>query len=458
MSEDGTVFIAGFDGLFKSTDGGRVWRELSTLSANIIVGLDLSPDYQNDSTVAITTYLGGAYISQDAGATWQTINRGLHKDKGLKRIAKTILQDGYVARLFGIEFSPNYSQDQTIFAPSWTDFLKSTDRGKQWQKIPLTNKPGVLNRPTKYAIATSPNFAVDQTIYLGSMQGTGKDFMLKSTDGGLNFSQVGSINGQAIVYLAISPDFAADRTLYAGVKDGVYKTVDGGKTWQSASNGIPAMPEESRLAISPNYKLDRTVFAGTASGLFVTRDGGNSWGNLAGTNGYVDAVAISPNYQSDRTVIVSFRGKGLFKSVNGGTSFTQVGEDLLNSNYSLANMYGFWPPTTAIKFSPAYSRDRTIYGVSETNLFKSTDAGNTWANLPLPKPQSTSLKQLITYYYFRLTVTPLTKFLVAAIVGLLSYLILQRLRLDKKLSLRKMLITTSGAFTAFLVTFFLFSF
>ncbi|HEY9771474.1 MAG TPA: YCF48-related protein [Coleofasciculaceae cyanobacterium] len=461
-SQDRTVFMASFDGLFKSTDGGRVWQELNTLSSNIIVGLDVSPDYQNDSTVAITTYLGGAYISHDRGVTWMTINQGLAKDNWLKRTSKQILQDGYVGRLFGIEFSPNYRQDKTIFSPSWTYFLRSTNTGQDWQKIPLTsNKSSPLNRPTKYSIAVSPNFASDGTIYLGSMQGTGQDFMLKSTDGGLSFSQIGSINGQSIVYLAISPDFATDKTLYAGVHDGVYKTVDGGKTWQPTGNDIPSMPEESKLTISPNYKLDRTVFAGTAAGLFVTRDEGKSWRKLAVNadteRSYVDAVAISPNYQSDRTLIVSFRGKGLFKSVDGGTTFAQVGENLLNRNHSLANMYGFWPPTMPIKFSPAYSSDRTIYGVAETNLFKSTDGGNTWANLSLPTPQGTSLKQLITYYYLRLTVAPITKFLVAAIVALASYLILGRLRLDKTLSVRKMLITASGAFTAFMVVFMLFS-
>ncbi|MDJ0687952.1 MAG: hypothetical protein QNJ41_05550 [Xenococcaceae cyanobacterium MO_188.B32] len=44
------------------------------------------------------------------------------------------------------------------------------------------------------------------------MQGTGKDAILKSTDGGLNFAVVGNVNSQPVVYLAISPDFAADNT------------------------------------------------------------------------------------------------------------------------------------------------------------------------------------------------------------------------------------------------------
>ena len=293
------------------------------------------------------------------------------------------------------------------------------------------------------------------------MQGTGKDVILRSTDGGLNFSVVGNINSQPVVYLAISPDFAADKTLYAGVKDGIYKTVDGGYTWQPVSNGVPPMQEESKLAISPSYKVDQTVFAGTTAGLFVTRDGGKSWSKLAGTadgdDGYVEAVAISPNYQNDQTLIMSVRGRGLFKSVNGGTTFTRVGDDLLNKNHSLANMYGFWPPTLAIKFSPAYSLDQTIYGVAETNLFKSIDGGNTWVNLPIPTPQGTSLMNLLTYHYFRLTVSPIYRFLAAAIVALSSYLVLGSLRLEKKLPLRKIPIKASGTFAVFIVVFILFS-
>lgn len=452
-SQDGTVFAAGFDGLFKSTDGGRVWREVDTLSSYIIVGFDLSPDYQQDSTVAVTTYLGGAYISHDGGASWKTINRGLYKDGWLKRTVKQILQDNYVARLFGIAFSPNYSQDRTIFAPSWTEFLKSTNRGRQWQKIPLTN------RPTKYAIAVSPNFAEDKTIYLGSMQGTGEDGILKSTDGGLNFSKVGEIEGQPVVYLEISPNFTEDKTLYAGVKDGIYQTVDGGSTWQLVSNGLPELQRESTLAISPNYQGDRTVFAGTSAGLFVTRDGGNSWDKLseiAGETGYIESVAVSPDYERDRTLIISVRGRGLFKSVDGGTTFMSVGSNLLARNRSLGNMYGFWPPTTGIKFSPAYDRDRTIYGVSETKLFKSTDGGHTWANMPIPTPQGTSLIQLITYNYLRLSVAPITKFLVAALVALASYFALERLRWSR-LRWRNIFIKTGGAFTAFMLVFILFS-
>ena len=76
FSKDKTIFLAAFDGLFKSTDGGQVWKKIDTLSANIIVGLAISPSYSSDSTVAIATYLGGAYSSDDQGTTWSAIVNG----------------------------------------------------------------------------------------------------------------------------------------------------------------------------------------------------------------------------------------------------------------------------------------------------------------------------------------------------------------------------------------------
>ena len=456
FGRDRTLFLAGFDGLFKSTNRGQVWREVSTLSPNIIVGFDLSPNYRQDSTVAVTTYLAGAYLSHDGGATWNSINRGLAQDPWWKRTAKQILQEGYIARLFDITFSPNYSQDGTIFSPSWTYFLKSSDRGRQWQKFPLSKELG-LNRATKYSIAVSPNYASDKTIYLGSMRGTGEDYVLKSSDAGQNFSVVGNVGGQAITYLAISPNFAADKTLYAGVKDGVYRTVDGGQTWQS-SQGIPTMQQGSIIAISPNYSTDRTVYAGTDAGLYLTQDSGTSWQKLAADTvgeGYVEALAISPNFERDRTVIVSVRGKGLFKTVDSGTTFTAVG-NLLARNYSLANTYGFWPPTVALKFSPAFSRDRTIYGVADTKLFGSTDGGETWTERVIPIAANASLMQSSSYFYHRVTASAIAKFLVAAAVALLSYLILGRWKFAR-FPLRKVLIKASGAFTAFTITLMLFS-
>ena len=75
------LFVAGYDGLFRSDDRAGHWREIQTL-AEYIVGLAISPDYRNDGTVVATTYLKGAYLSSDRGMTWKGRHVGLGTSEG----------------------------------------------------------------------------------------------------------------------------------------------------------------------------------------------------------------------------------------------------------------------------------------------------------------------------------------------------------------------------------------
>ena len=402
FKKDRTIFLGGFDGLFKSTDGGKVWTQMETLSAKSVNDLALSPEYHNDSTLAISTYNGGIYITTDKGTSWEVINRGLNE-----------------LHLWDIVFSPNFGSDNTVFTISNFGIYKSTNKGEEWEinrlgdhyygirsnikrlyyklylkkmfGIPRALKPKI---PFPTVIAISPDFASDGTMFLGTRyQG-----ILKSTDGGKNWNNIWDLNWSRtrnrvvgwIASLVISPNFSFDRTLYAEVYGvGIYKTVDGGETWQSVNKGlstfgVTAFPKGYRLdpysmflAISPNYGIDKTVFAGTPVGLFKTLDGGNKWQQLEGSaydgDCYVSAIAISPNYQKDKTVIISCRGKGLFRTIDGGATFAEIGHDLLDNNYTAGK----------IRFSPAYHIDNTVYGAGE-ELFLSIDGGDSWKVIKRP--------------------------------------------------------------------------
>ena len=63
------LYEAGFDGLFHSWTAARTWKESQTL-VDFITGLDVSPEYANDRTVAAATYVKGVYLSTDAGRRW----------------------------------------------------------------------------------------------------------------------------------------------------------------------------------------------------------------------------------------------------------------------------------------------------------------------------------------------------------------------------------------------------
>ncbi len=403
FSADGEIFLGGFDGLFKSTNGGDCWMQLETRPLKIIKGLGVSPANNNNYTIAITTYGGGAYISEDEGATWLIGNMGL----------KT-------TRLSDVAFSPDYHLDDNVFSASIRSFLKSNNDGGSWANVRLHDRIKVkflneknyiagilskfvgeswairihdklLGKPEMKAIwptfiAVSPVFASDNTIYFG----TRNHGIFKSSDAGETFSQIwdegkGKGEGKKITSLIISPDFLFDRTLYASVRnEGVYKTTDGGDTWQLKNNGLLFKKDikllikpDYKLSISPDYKKDNTVFVGIGSGLFKTSNGGENWEDLGISDccgsGNIMNVATSPDYGNDNTVIVSIKGKGLFKSEDDELTWIDIGTGLIN-NYV----------PHLIEFSPLYSTDNTIYVATEEEFFKSKNNGNTWEVIKRP--------------------------------------------------------------------------
>jgi photosystem II stability/assembly factor-like uncharacterized protein len=445
---DRTIFLAGFNGLFKSTDGGQKWREIDTLSRTI-VGLAVSPDYQQDSTVAVVTYLGEAYLSHDKGTTWKPLNQGLE----LPRFTNNF-QEPYQdpRRFFDIAFSPNYRSDKTIFTTLlWNKFLVYTDQNQRWQIVSMKQTARSLT------IAVSPNFATDNTVYLLSQAG----IIFKSSDRGEHFTKIGKITRQKnndSPFLVISPNFATDKTLYASGSQGVYQTVDGGKTWQCVTENIPLMERSNlKLAISPNYKLDRTLLVSSDRGLFSTQDGGKNWVQAAGVGDrYLEGIAISPNYKSDRTFWVSARGEGLLKTEDNGNTFNQIGD----KGISLSLVNNFEGSSLPIDISPAYKSDRTIFGFgsSATEIFRSFDGGNNWETLKIPRAEVFKLYEkreygLLTYLKLALSVYSnlLLKLIAALVVALFSYFVLKYLNLHKKLPFTKLQIETVGSFLIFAI-------
>ena len=399
FGKDGTVFLGGFDGLFRSTDRGRHWIQMETLPVSLIKGLALSPEDRYSLSIAITTYGGGAYTTDDQGAKWNIHSRGLE-----------------TTRLSDVVFSPVYHSDSTLFSASRGYLLRSTDRGHTWVKTELDYtkdwttswrrrissvlkrvgmsflSPQVLTelereKPFATVLALSPDFASDNVVYFG----TRYHGIFRSVDGGLSTSIIWDAMGRTITSLEISPGFASDRTLFASIRGtGVFKTVDGGSTWHPVNDGLTLaemwlsptaydiVKEDIHLVISPDYPVDATVFAASSEGLFKTTDGGNGWQKLEGlTRGesdYIMTIAVSPNYADDRTLIASVKGIGLFKTGDGGETFVQVGPDLIDSNHSIEYM----------AFSAAYASDNTVCAASDEDLFISTDGGNTWQAISRP--------------------------------------------------------------------------
>jgi photosystem II stability/assembly factor-like uncharacterized protein len=400
FENDGVMFLNGFDSLFKSVDRGITWRALETFSAKIILDFDISPAYRDDSQIAFVTYAGAAYtLDTSYGYSYNIGNYG---------------KIGYVAiRRPVIKFSPNYVFDKSIFSASNDVFLKSDNGGKSWKKYRLFNIPGLPQFLEKYfnkaeyykrqylatMIVPSPDIAADNTLYIA----TRKQGLFRSTNNGETFKEIFPNNKHVTKAMAISPNFAIDNVLYIGITGDkkIYKTTDRGDTWQSANKTGIIKKNVNCIAISPDFSEDNTVFVGTSQGLFKSSDAGESWDklNVNAFNGYnhIEAIAISPNFNNDRELIVGIRGAGICKSQDAGVNFRQIGASLIENNYTLSIYYGFPERPLPIKYSPYYRMDQTIFGISGDELFVSKNGGENWKIIPRPIRYEDFRRDVITY-------------------------------------------------------------
>jgi len=174
-------------------------------------------------------------------------------------------------------------------------------------------------------------------------------------------------DGGDIYLLAVDPKTPG--TVYAAAQvAGLFKSTNGGASWSAVNTQVAA------LAIDP--QTPGTLFAGTSGGIFKSADGGASWSavNVGLTSLSVRTLAINP--QNPNMVYAGSDKARIFKSVDAGARWSAVNSGL--PTYA----YGPYLPVNSLTIDPG--NPSTVYAVSGSDVFKSTDAGDNWAKLPLP--------------------------------------------------------------------------
>ena len=278
-------------------------------------------------------------------------------------------------------------------AASSGNVWKTTNAGTTW--TPIFDNYGSYSIG---AIALDPNDPL--TLWVGTGENNGQrsvgygDGVYKSVDGGLSFTNMGLETSRHIGMIAIHPDDS--RTVYvaaqgplwaAGGERGLYRTTDGGETWElvleidehTGVNEVYFDPRNPGVMYATSWQRRRhqwtMIDGGPGSGIHKSTDGGNTWREInrglpGGDKGKI-GMAISPIDPDVLYAIVeSSMGRGgTFRSVNMGESWSRT------SNYqSGAAMYYHELYADPHRFDRIYSLD--------TFLEMSDDGGNNWGRLP----------------------------------------------------------------------------
>jgi photosystem II stability/assembly factor-like uncharacterized protein len=204
-----TVYAATTVGVFRSTDGGRLWEERMTgmKEVHIVFTLAMDPT-RPDVFFAGTT--GGAYRSLDGTATWHKINNGL--------VPPEILDASLALGVSAIAIAPR--APDTVYAGTNNGLFKSVNRGDAWTRIGQSLGDQYIS-----SLVIDP---VDSAVlYAGGRAG-----VHKSTDGGQSWQAMNAgLETLNIRTIMMSPLNRA--TLYLGTNgSGLYRTKDEAKSWE----------------------------------------------------------------------------------------------------------------------------------------------------------------------------------------------------------------------------------
>jgi photosystem II stability/assembly factor-like uncharacterized protein len=208
-----------------------------------------------------------------------------------------------------------------------------------------------------HAYAFSPDFEADRTLFAGTWGG-----LFKSTDGGESWQRITRVYfgpPGSITAVAVAPDYTdSGHVLAGGGWGGLFLSQDGGLNW-TANYSVTA---QAAVAYSPDFGSAGIAFAGGSNGLYKTADGGTNWTEVLTRP--LAALAVSPRFGADGRLFAG--GDGLYVSTDGGMSWisTTVGADSSH--------------VKALAVSPAFADDRTLFAGTTSGLYRSGDGGASW--------------------------------------------------------------------------------
>ena len=328
---------------------------------------------------AVALLLAAALVARAEHYDPKLFNALEWRSVGPNRGGRSITSAGSAAR-------PNEYYFGAVGGGLW----KTTDGGATWK--PATD--GQLKSSSVGAVAVSESNP--DVVYIGMgetelrgniMQGDG---VYKSIDAGKTWKHIGLGDTQAIARVRVDPSnpdivyvAALGHPYGANVERGVFRTRDGGKTWQkvlykddhAGAVDLSLDPHDSRViyaAIWDAYRTSWTLSSGgPRSGFYKSTDGGDHWTEITRNSGLpqgiIGKIGVAVSADSNRVyAMVEAEDGGLFRSEDAGAHWARINEDR-----RIRQRAFYYSRITA---DP---KDKDVIYMMNTGLYKSTDGGKT---------------------------------------------------------------------------------
>ncbi len=425
LSDTNISYVTTENGVYRTKDGGQEWRKTSDIPADVpsLADFKLAIHPQDAQTIfAGTSDPFSFYVSNDGGFTWWSRRlSGLPQDK----------QD---LLLNGIWVNSNQSpaiyllleQDNFLSGlESTTQLYKSTNEGDSWQKLAIpesTSIQGVMLHPNsndtlyvwdtnnlykslnagsswmtfKLPDTSSDSSATALTLIPNSnslyFAANHQFFKGNEIESRLEWQQV--VDNQPFLHqLVVNPSdvkqiYAAGVTdeSYFDTGDGIYKSPDGGYTWESANTGITNQ-QIRNITIDP--KTPSTIYAyAHRHNVLRSKDSGNTWHTIyEPSTAFFKGDALM-NYQvtlhpSDANrLYLHATDRDLFDacqvSSDGSDECSMMSEDagLTWQQFKIGEDH-----IGALLFHPTESETLYASKINKNGVYKSTNNGMTWETI-----------------------------------------------------------------------------
>jgi hypothetical protein len=330
--QDHTLFAGTNTGVFVSRDEGESWVAGKTpIEGAVVNSISFSPSFEQDGCLLAGTLEDGLLFSADRGLTWHSRNFGLldaaafstafspdfpkddtafagtdtalyHSHNGARAWQMSAFPDS-APPVMSLAVSPNFEHDGSLFAGTEAEGLyRSTDRGATWAALNLpaasisalvfraagdilaATDAGVFRSQdlgdTWACVLDQPNVislaAIDDVAAAGlADQGAWVTTDLQT------WLPAGALSARPVIGLVLPGNFEEDGVaLMYGPTDGIWRTADGGRTWEDVNDDLPTLDVRA-VAISPNFADDKLAVAATDAGVLISHDAGRQWTEAA---------------------------------------------------------------------------------------------------------------------------------------------------------------------------------